>query len=124
MKRTIIIDEDKQERLLGKIFESAFYPKAEQVVEVEKFLDDNFKRKEIVTVNPENGYPKIKGVTVMVKNGVELGEFDGPKLVRLLDDKFHDRIKDDDDRKRFLRQVADDWYKKKIKFGILSVNKI
>lgn len=123
MKKTIVIDEAKESKLIGDILESVFYPKAEQVIEVEKFLKDNFKPKQILTLDT-NGYPDFEKDVVMVKKNMELKTMTPKELLRMLDDKFHDRIKDDDDRKRFLKQVITDWYYKRIKNGILSVNKV
>ena len=45
------------------------------------------------------------------------------ELLRLLDDKFHNMVSDNVDRKKFLKQVIRDWYQNNIKNnGILSVN--
>lgn len=123
MKKTIVIDEAKENKLVGDIFKSVFYPKAEQVIEVENFLNDNFKQKQILTLDT-NGYPDFEKDVVMIKKNMELKTMTPKELLRMLDDKFHDRIKDDDDRKRFLKQVITDWYYKRIKNGILSVNKV
>lgn len=123
MNKTIIIDEAKENQLIGNIFESVFYPRAEQVIEVEEFLNKYFKPKKTPTINTD-GYADLQKDFVMYEDGVELQTFTPAKLLRMLDDKFHHRIKDDDDRKRFLKQVITDWYNGKIKNGILSVNKV
>lgn len=123
MKKTIIIDETKEKKLIGSILESAFYPRAEQVIEVEEFLNKNFKPKSIPTINTD-GYSDLEKDFVMYEDGVELQTMTPKELLRMLDDKFHHRIKDDGDRKRFLKQVIRDWYNGKIKNGILSVNKV
>ena len=122
MGKTIIIDEQKESELIGRIFESVFYPNVQQVLDVEEYLNKNFRPKKILTTNNITGHSKFKNVVVQVVSGVELYTLDGEELLRLLDDKFNDRIKDDNDRKKFLRQVIDDWYTGKIKNGILSVN--
>lgn len=123
MNKTIIIDEAKEEKLIGDIFESVFYPRADQVIEVEDYLNDNFKPKELLTLDT-NGYPDFERDVVMVKNGMELKTLTPKELLRMLDDKFHHRIKDDEDRKKFLKQVIKDWYGGNIKNGILTVNKL
>lgn len=123
MSKTILIDEAREEKLFGKIFESAFYPKAEQVIEVVDFLNKNFKPKNIPTINTD-GYSDLERDFVMYEDGVELQTMTPKDLLRMLDDKFHHRIKDDNDRKRFLKQVITDWYNGKIKNGMLSVNKV
>ena len=126
MKRTIIIDEARESKLIGDIFESVFIPNVQQVIEIKDFLDKNIRRKTIPTINKETGYSDLETDFVLYKNGVELQMITPPDLVRMLDDEFQDRIKikDDEDRKRFLEQVIRDWCSGKIKNGILSVNKI
>lgn len=122
MGKTIIIDEQKESELIGRIFESVFYPNVQQVLDVEEYLNKNFRPKKILTTDNITQHSKFQNVVVQVVSGVELDTLDGEELLRLLDDKFNDRIKDDNDRKKFLRQVIDDWYTGKIKNGILSVN--
>lgn len=124
MGKIIVIDESKAEKLFGNIFESAFYPKAEQVIEVQDFLNKNFRKKTLPTINPTNGYADLETYFIYVKNGFELQQMDRDDLIRLLMHEFKKRIKDEDDRRRFLNQVVDDWIANKIKNGILSVNKV
>ena len=124
MGKIIVIDESKAEKLFGNIFESAFYPKAEQVIEVQDFLNKNFRKKTLPTINPTNGYADLETYFIYVKNGFELQQMDRDDLIRLLMHRFRKRIKDEDDRRRFLNQVVDDWIANKIKNGILSVNKV
>lgn len=124
MGKIIVIDESRAEKLFGNIFESAFYPKAEQVIEVQDFLNKNFRKKTLPTINPTNGYADLETYFIYVKNGFELQQMDRDDLIRFLMHEFRKRIKDEDDRKRFLNQVVDDWIANKIKNGILSVNKV
>lgn len=124
MGKIIVIDESRAEKLFGNIFESAFYPKAEQVIEVQDFLNKNFRKKTLPTINPTNGYADLETYFIYVKNGFELQQMDRDDLIRLLMHEFRKRIKDEDDRRRFLNQVVDDWIANKIKNGILSVNKV
>lgn len=123
MRRKIIIDEAKEQELIGKIFESVFTPNPQQVIEIKEFLDKNFRKERIPTIG-ENGYSVLEDTFVYHKNGVDLQTMNREELIRMLDDKFHKRIKDDNDRKRFLEQVLKDWSNHKIKNGLLSVNRI
>lgn len=123
MGRKIIIDEAKESELIGNIFESVFTPNIEQVIEIQEFLDKNFKPKKIPTINTD-GYSDLERDFVMYEDGVELQTLKPKELLRMLDDKFHKRITNDNDRKRFLKQVIRDWYNGKIKNGLLSVNKV
>lgn len=121
-RKTIIIDEENERRLVGAILESAFYPNVQQVLNIEDFLNKNFRPKKLLTINNETGYSDFDNVVVMVKNGVELETLNGKQLLRMLDDKFNNTVKDDADRRKFLKQVIDDWYNGRIRNGILSVN--
>ena len=120
-KRKIIIDEDKEEKIIGDIFESVFYPSANNVVEVQDYLDKNFRKTQNVTLDI-NGYPKFENTVVLVQKGIDLKTMDMKHLLRMLDDKFMTMIKDKDDRRKFLKQVIKDWYMNKINNGILTVN--
>jgi ABC-type antimicrobial peptide transport system permease subunit len=121
-RKTIIIDEENERRLVGAILESAFYPNVQQVLNIEDFLNKNFRPKKLLTINNETGYSDFDNVVVMVKDGVELETLNGKQLLRMLDDKFNNTVKDDADRRKFLKQVIDDWYNGRIRNGILSVN--
>jgi ABC-type antimicrobial peptide transport system permease subunit len=121
-RKTIIIDEENERRLVGAILESAFYPNVQQVLNIEDFLNKNFRPKKLLTINNETGYSDFDNVVVMVKDGVELETLNGKQLLRMLDDKFNNTVKDDADRRKFLKQVIDDWYNGRIRNGILIVN--
>lgn len=126
--KVIRIDEKQMEELkhassLDYIFESAFCPKADVVIEIKGFLDDNFARQELDDLDT-NGYPtKDRTVIWLSKEKQPLKTLAMAELLLLLDDKFRKRISNDEDRKKFLKQVITDWYFKRIKNnGILSVN--
>ncbi len=122
MRKTIIIDEAKEQKIIANILESVFIPKATQVIEVEDYLNDTFVPKLTDTLD-SNGYPTKESVFIMVtKQKQPLKTFDEDELLTFLDDRFHGRIKNDEDRRKFLKQVVDDWKNGKIKNGILSVN--
>ena len=120
--KTVIIDSERDSDIVGMVLESVFYPNVQQVLNVKEFLDKNFRPKRMLTINGETGYSDFDNVVVMVKDGVELETLNGRQLLRMLDDRFNTMIRDDADRKKFLRQVIDDWYAGRIRNGILSVN--
>ena len=126
MKRTIIIDEAKESEIIETILESAFIPNVQQVIEIKDFLDKNIKKKIIPTINKISGNPDLEINFVLCKNGIELQVMTPRELRLMLDDEFQDRIKikNEEDKKRFLEQVITDWCSGKIKNGLLSVNKI
>lgn len=120
-KKTIIIDSSVKQRFYDRILAETFYPIAEQVNLVKDFLDKNFQKRNLDSID-SNGYPtKEKSVTLM-SGKQELKSMNMEELLRMLDDKFHNLISDDADRKKFLKQVIIDWYNNNIKDGILSLN--
>ncbi len=122
-KKTVIITEQEEQRLIGNILQEAFYPTSDKVLAIKSYLDKNFKKQELDSLDV-NGYPiKEKTVMLLSKEKQPLKTLNMKELLRLLDDKFHKMISDNDDRKKFLKQVIVDWYRNNIKSnGILSVN--
>lgn len=122
-KRTIIITEQEQESLVENILSEVFYPTAEKVLVIKDYLDKNFQRQAADDID-DNGYPKETGYFVMLsKNKQPVKQMSASEFLMMLDDKFHSMIKDDNDRKKFLKQVISDWFRNKISHdGVLSVN--
>lgn len=121
--KTIIITEEKEQKLIADILTEAFYPTSDMVLAIKTYLDKNFAKQELDSLD-NNGYPtKEKTVMLLSKEKQPLKTLNMKELLRLLDDKFHKMVSDDIDRKKFLKQVITDWYKNNIKSnGILSVN--
>lgn len=122
--KTIIIDEDKEQELIGNILNEVFYPTAEKVLYVTSYLDKNFSRQLLDSLD-DNGYPTKENTVVLLSNEKQpLKTLNMKELLRLLDDKFEKIISKKEDRRKFLKQVIKDWYfkNKGIKTGMLSVN--
>lgn len=122
-RRTIVITEEAEQSLISDLLTEAFYPSAEKVLAIKEYLDANFARQLLDSLDG-NGYPiKEKTVNLLSKDKQPLKTLNMKELLRLLDDKFHSMISDDNDRKKFLKQVIKDWYNKKInRSGILTFN--
>lgn len=132
-KKTVIITEEEEQKLIGNILNEVFYPTANKVLRVTKFLDDNFERYAIDSID-DNGYPTKENTVVWmtrerqpIKTLKTLTPYiQDDELIRVLDDQSNIRkmISNEKDRKKFLRQVVKDWYFKRrgIENGILSVN--
>lgn len=102
----------------------AFIPKTDLVLQIKKYMDDNFARQKIDDI--ENGYPKKVSTVVMLSSDKQpLKTLQIDEFLMLLDDKFHTVIKNDSDRKKFLKQIIKDWFNGTIsKNGILTKNYI
>lgn len=121
--RRIIIKENDECKIISDLISEAFYPNADKVLFIKKYLDKNFQRQSIDDID-SNGYPCISpSVIMMSSNGQPLKTMQPSEFLMFLDDKFHKMISDEGDRKKFLKQVIKDWYYNKIsKNGLLSVN--
>lgn len=118
-----IIKEDCVPLFFDTILTEAFYPTADKVLAVKRYLDDNFIKNETDDIG-DDGYPKkIKSAVLVNKSKQPLKTFMPKELLLLLDDKFQRMISNKDDRKKFLKQIITDWFNNKIsKEGVLSVN--
>lgn len=123
--KTIIITEETEQKLIADILAEAFYPTSDQVLAIKTYLDKNFAKQKLDSLD-NNGYPtKEKTVVWLTKEKQPLKTLNMKELLRLLDDNddFRKMISDDIDRKKFLKQVIRDWYTNNIdRNGILSVN--
>ena len=117
------MQEQKRRKQIPSILREAFYPVADTVLLVKKYLDSNFVRQSIndISSNGHYGYPAMHNF-VASKDGRPL---EGYELLPLLDDEFSYLIKDAQNRKKFLKQVIIDWFNNNItRDGLLSVNYI
>ena len=119
----IKINEVAEKQIIDYLISESFIPKADVVLMIKNYLDKNFARQELDSLD-SNGYPiKEKTVIMLSRDKQPLKTLQIKELLMLLDDKFHKMISDDNDRKKFLKQVITDWYARNIKAnGILSVN--
>lgn len=121
-KKTIKISEDAERDVIANVLTEAFYPEREKVLSIKDYLDKNFTRYENIDVD-EDGYPKSYNAVQLIMNGQPVKPMTMEELLRHLDDKFINMIRDKSDRRKFLIQVIKDWYNNKIdRNGLLSVN--
>lgn len=121
-KKTIKISENAERDIIANVLTEAFYPEREKVLSIKDYLDKNFTRYENIDVD-EDGYPKLYNAVQLIMNGQPVKPMTMEELLRHLDDKFINMIRDKSDRRKFLIQVIKDWYNNKIdRNGLLSVN--
>lgn len=119
----IKINEDVETKIISELISEAFYPNVDKVLFIKDYIDKNFKKQSLDDIDT-NGYPcSTPSVVMMSKNGQPIKTMEMKEFLLFLDDKFHNMISDESDRKKFLKQVITDWYYNKIsKNGLLSVN--
>ena len=125
MKRRVFITESQFEDLILYETEKKFYIEPQKVLIVKKTLDKMFSRGSMDGMGSD-GYPTRTNVIGMKSNNGEVVKnMTFEQVLDLLEDKFHNVYTDKEKRSRFLKQVLNDWYNKKIsKEGLLSVNTI
>lgn len=122
MRKNILINEETEREIVGGILTESFSPSAEKVLLVKDYIDKNFAKVEIDDID-ENGYPTKDKMVNMLSGGQPLKTMTLGDFLLILDDKFHSIITDDNDRKKFIKQIIKDWYTGKLaKNGVLSVN--
>lgn len=125
MKKRIFKINEKllSEDIVGDILQESFCPLSDMVLMVKKFLDKGFTRQLQDDID-SNGYPKKKCVVTMLSTDRQpLKIMSMRELLLMLDDKFNSMVKDEKDRRKFLKQIIRDWFDNKIsKQGLLSVN--
>lgn len=122
-KKVIVVNESDVQNMVSNILTEAFYPSADKVLLIKEFLDKNFAKQELDTLD-NNGYPAKEKTVVWMSNSKQpLKTLKMKELLLLLDDKFRKMISDKEDRRRFLKLVIKDWYYNNIAAnGILSRN--
>lgn len=123
-KKTIRINESTARHVKRLIMGESFHPDRTKVLSVKDFLDKNFKRTSSDDI--VDGYPsKVRSVALMGTGGEPLKIMSFGDLLLMLDDRFMSLIKDDADRRAFLKAVITDWYNRAItREGILTSNTI
>ena len=121
-KKTIKITEETEQMAIRDILQESFYPTGEKVLAIKKYLDQNFQRIQTDDID-EKGYPKKVNCVMLMSGNQQLKPMTMNELLVMLDDKFIQMISNKDDRRKFLKQVIQDWYLNKIdRNGVLSVN--
>lgn len=123
--RQFLINEGDETKIISELISEAFYPNVDKVLFIKDYIDKNFKKQSLDDIDT-NGYPCSTPSVVMIsKSGQPMKTMEMKEFLLFLDDKFHNMISDESDRKKFLKQVITDWYNNKIsKNGLLSVNRL
>jgi hypothetical protein len=123
--RRIFVTESQLDMLKQHLNENNnnYFVDTTKVLIVKKFMDKMFSRGKMDSISP-NGYPTKTNVVGMKGNdGNVIKNMSFEQVLDLLEDKFHYIYTDEEKRSRFLKQVLEDWYNKKItREGMLSKN--
>lgn len=125
-KKTIIINEDLQEKIVAEILAESLVPVKEKVLVVVNLLKKHRIIKQVTDDISPNGFTKeVKSFAISDRNGQPLKQLTLDEVVGMMDSLPEIRVmfKDDDDRKKFLEEVIKYWFDGKIQpNGLLPVN--
>lgn len=122
--KTIILNENQHRQLTRMFLYEKTYPvKPELVLQVKKFLDNNFKKGDIEQFSEKGNIENVPIVSLMDKKGNPVKPFSDKDLHNFLIEEFKDMFSSEEERHNFLRQIIKDWYGDKITpNGLLSVS--
>lgn len=124
IKRIIITEEQEKILISTLVYENTSYPvEPDKVLLVSNFLDKNFKRASMSSMN-DNGEPTNTPIVGMMdNNGNVVKNMTDKQLFDYMQEKFKNIYVNNIQRNKFLAQVIKDWYNKKIsREGMLSTN--
>lgn len=109
-QKNVVVTEGQYNDWCDYILESNFYFNHKNVGDVKKFLD------KMCYINAEqdleDGYPVMKPVIYLMNpaNREAVRPMSPHEVLLMLDDKFPKIVKDDYDRKLYLKQIIIDWF--------------
>lgn len=108
--KNVILTESQYTGFCDYIIESNFYFNHKNVGDMKRFLDRmcyvNYEQ------DIEDGYPKMKPVIYLMNPSTKeaVRPMEPREVLLMMDDKYPRIIKDDTDRKLYLKQVIIDWF--------------
>lgn len=124
-QKTIFITESQYKEIYETALQEALIVNNELVKSIVKYLKKHFRPVKYDDINADGEVVQPYAIQMLSMDGEPLQTISVEVLADKIDGVFQKKIKDDSDRKKFYRQIIDDWIKGKIsKEGILSVNTI
>ena len=123
MGKSVILTTEQIRKFKGRVLKEAFAVNTTLVNEIRDFLDKNFSYAKYDDID-ENGDVISKiAIQVLSSNGEPLQTISPEKMLDKMDSKFKEKLKDDKERREFIKQILKDWVDGNItKDGLLSVN--
>ena len=127
-KKTIIIDEDLQEEIIGEILVEGLVPIKELVLSVvEELKKQGIATRETDDIDTNGFRKRVKTIAIVDIDGNPLKPLEVDELVGMLDSipRIRAMVKDDTDRRKFLKTVIEYWKNDEIKDnGLLPISYI
>ena len=123
--KTIFITESQYKEIYETALQEALIVNNELVKSIVKYLKKHFRPVKYDDINADGEVVQPYAIQMLSMDGEPLQTISVEVLADKIDGVFQKKIKDDSDRKKFYRQIIDDWINGKIsREGILSVNTI
>ena len=123
MEKSIILTNEQIRRFKGRVLKEAFAVNTSLVRKVYDYVSKNYTFTKYDDINDEGDVVEKIAIQVLGSNGEPLQTLSPQKMLDKIDAKFSGIIKDDTERRDFLRQVLADWVDGNVtKEGLLSVN--
>jgi hypothetical protein len=124
-KKTIYLTEEQYKEIYETALREALIVNIDLVKSIVKYLNKHFKPIKYDDINPDGEVVQPYAIQMLSMDGEPLQTISVDRLLTKIDNVFCHKIKDDNDRHRFYKQIVDDWLAGNIsKEGVLSVNVI
>ena len=123
MEKSIILTNEQIRRFKGRVLKETFAVNTSLVRKVYDYVSKNYTYTKYDDINDNGDVVEKIAIQVLGSNGEPLQTLSPEKMLDKIDAKFSGIIKDDTERRDFLRQVLADWVDGNVtKEGMLSVN--
>ena len=123
MGKSAIVTTEQLNNFKRRVLKEAFAVNTTLVKTIRDYVDKNYSYTAYDDIDENGDVIQKIAIQVLSANGEPLQTISPEKLLDKIDSKFSGKIKDDNERRDFIRQILKDWVDGKItKDGLLSVN--
>lgn len=123
MEKSVILTSEQVGRFKRRLLKETFAVDTNLVRKIRDYVDKNYSYTLYDDINEDGDVVQKTAIQVLGSNREPLQTISPEKMLDKLDAKFNGIIKDDTERRNFIKQVLADWIDGKItKDGLLSVN--
>ena len=123
MEKSVILTSEQVGRFKRRLLKETFAVDTNLVRKIRDYVGKNYSYTLYDDINEDGDVVQKTAIQVLGSNREPLQTISPEKMLDKLDAKFNGIIKDDTERRNFIKQVLADWIDGKItKDGLLSVN--
>ena len=123
MGNSIVLTTEQVRRFKRRVLKEAFAVNTTLVRKIYDYVSKNYSHVQYDDINDDGDVVQKTAIQVLGSDGSPLQTISPEKMLDKIDAKFSGAIKDDTERREFIRQVLSDWVDGKVsKDGLLSVN--